>query len=370
VTQALKHLLGEEAVRWLADSLRAAHPDFPSEAFVRSCLIGLEALELKQRAWHLAEAMFQHLPKDYPAAAEIVLTSLGPEIEPTGETGLNVLHYLPHDCFIQKYGIDHFEVSTQVQYELTRRSSCEFSLRAFIEKYPDSTYALLLNWAHDENAHVRRLVSEGTRPRLPWAPRLRGFQKDPKPVLALLELLKDDPVHYVQRSVANNLNDIAKDHPDLTASICKQWIVGAGPGRKWIVSHALRSLVKQGHAGALKIMGAGSKPKIRISGVRLSPKRLKIGGQLHFSFNLTSASRRSQDLLIDYSIHFMKSNGASRPKVFKLKKILLLADHSQTLVGTVSFTDMTTRKHYPGKHRIDAHINGKTFLLGYFKVVA
>ena len=138
-------------------------------------------------------------------------------------------------------------------------------------KYPEETYERLIEWARDENVHVRRLVSEGSRPRLPWAPRLSAFLQDPQPVIALLELLKDDPERYVQRSVANNLNDIGKDHSEIAVEVCRRWSVGASPGREWIIKHALRSLVKKGHTGALELLGVGGKPEVAISRARLVP---------------------------------------------------------------------------------------------------
>src|SRR5262245_24710580 len=190
--------------------------------------------------------MRAHLPRAFPAAAEILVASLGPELDGTEGFGLSPFRYLPHVLFVQKYGLDHFEPAMRAQYELTKRFSAESSIRAYLVKYPDATYARLVEWARDESPHVRRLVSEGPRPRLPWAPRLPAFQKDPRPVIALLELLKDDPERYVQRSVANNINDIGKDHPDVAVALCRQWLNSATPARRWIVGHALRSLVKRG----------------------------------------------------------------------------------------------------------------------------
>ncbi|MGH2708582.1 MAG: DNA alkylation repair protein, partial [Actinomycetota bacterium] len=219
--------------------------------------------------------------------------------------------YMPHVFFVQKYGLDDFEAAMRVQYELTKRFSAESSIRAFLVRYPENTYARLVEWAHDESVHVRRLVSEGTRPRLPWAPRLRAFQEDPRPVIALLELLKDDPERYVQRSVANNLNDIGKDHPDLAVEVCRRWSTGASPGREWIVRHALRSLVKEAHRGALETLGVGGKPNVSVTGVRLVPPSVKLGGELRFSFEIASTGDRVQELLIDYAVHFVKANGAT-----------------------------------------------------------
>jgi 3-methyladenine DNA glycosylase AlkC len=256
------------------------------------------------------------------------------------------------------------------QYELTKRFSAESSIRAFLVRYPEDTYARLLEWARDESVHVRRLVSEGTRPRLPWAPRLPAFQKDPRPVIELLELLKDDPERYVQRSVANNLNDIGKDHPDLALEVCRGWLADAAPARAWIVRHALRSLVKKGHRGALRLLGVDAKPKVTVKSVRIVPRGVNVGGKLRFSFELTCTGRKPQELLVDYIVHFVKANGTTKPKVFKLRRLALSPGQRQELRGTVSFVDMTTRRHYPGRHAIDVLINGVAHPLARFQVRA
>ena len=166
---------------------------------------------------------------------------------------------MPHCFFVAEYGLDHFEPSMQAHYQLTQRFTAEFSIRPFLIKHTEATLARLRQWARDPNEHVRRLVSEGTRPRLPWASRLPAFQADPAPVLALLELLKDDPALYVRRSVANNLNDIGKDHPRVLMQTAQRWMRDATPERAWVVRHALRWAVKQGDPAALKVLGFGKK---------------------------------------------------------------------------------------------------------------
>ena len=189
-------------------------------------------------------------------------------------------------------------------------------------------------------------------------------------MIALLELLKDDPERYVQRSVANSINDIGKDHPELAIEVCRAWLVNATPQREWIVRHALRSLIKQGHRGALRLMGVSGKPAVSITNVRLVPSPLKVGDKLRFSFDLASTSRREQDLLVDYAVHFVKSNGGTRSKVFKLRKIALPAGQSVELNGSISFKDMTTRQHYAGRHRIEVLVNGVPHPLAEFEVRA
>jgi hypothetical protein len=190
------------------------------------------------------------------------------------------------------------------------------------------------------------------------------FQRDPSSVLELLERLKDDPVRYVQRSVANNLNDVAKDHPDRVVALCKRWLTGAPPGRRWIVNHALRSLLKSTHSGALHLVGAGEAPSVRIACVELEPGRVKRGGTLRFSFALVSTAKRAQQLLVDYAVHFVKADGKPRAKVFKLRRLELLPKATMRLSGEVSFADLTTRRHYPGAHRIDVLVNGSSRRLG------
>jgi 3-methyladenine DNA glycosylase AlkC len=279
------------------------------------------------------------------------------------------LRYWPHMFFVARYGLGDFEDAMRFQYELTKRSTAEGSIRAFIEDYPERAYERLLEWTSDPNMHVRRLVSEGTRPRLPWASRLRAFQDDPAPVIRLLEMLRDDPERYVQRSVANNLNDIAKNHPSVAVEVCKRWSINATPGRKWIVRHALRSLVKQGNRGALEVMGYASSPLLTIKDVLFTPTKVALGGKLRFSFELMSESDQDQRLLIDYAVHFVKANGKRAPKVFKLRELVLPTGGDIGLEGTISFAEMSTRKPRPGVHRIDLLVNGVSHDLGEFEVI-
>lgn len=364
----LKDLFDASLVHALASDLLRAQPGFDAAGFAASGLHGLDRLELVARGWHLAEALHRHLPGPFPKAAGVLVASLGTELASTDDFGLSPLRYMPHVFFVQKYGIDDFEPAMRAQYELTKRFSAEWSIRAFLAKYPERTYARLLAWAHDDNVHVRRLVSEGTRPRLPWAPRLKTLVEDPRPAIALLELLKDDPERYVQRSVANNLNDIGKDHPELAVDICRRWLKDATPERAWIVKHALRSLVKKGHPGALETLGVGSRPEIAITGVSLAPRTVELGGILRFRFEMASTARKDQTLLIDYAVHFVKANGSTRPKVFKLRRMVLAPSARTGLEGAVSFAEMTTRRPYAGRHRIDALINGVAYPLAEFEV--
>jgi 3-methyladenine DNA glycosylase AlkC len=373
MTTRLKDFFGERVVRAIGEDLTAAHPAFDQAAFVTRSLDGLESLELLARGGLIAEALHEHLPKPFSRAAKVILRSFSTGSREIGSGGGPLpesFRYLPHALFVQRYGLDDFESSMRVQYELTQRFTAESSIRPFLVRYPEQTLARLTSWASDPNVHVRRLVSEGTRPRLPWAPRLRAFQRDPRPVLELLELLKDDPERYVQRSVANNLNDIGKDHPETAVEVCRRWARDAPPERLWIVRHALRSLIKSGHRGALETLGVGRRPRVRIGRVELAPASVELEQELHFSFELSSLSSTPQPLMIDYAVHFVKANGSTSPKTFKLKRLTLEPSDRVLLAGKVSFAKLTTRKHYPGRHRLELSINGVAEPLGEFEVRA
>ena len=257
----------------------------------------------------------------------------------------------------------------KAQVELTKRFSAEGSIRPFIARDPERTFAILRAWATDPNAHVRRLVSEGTRLRLPWAQRVAWLDAHPERVIELLELLKDDPTTLVRRSVANNLNDLGKVHPALLIRTCEAWLVGASPERRASVEHALRSAVKRGERDALRLLGYGGRPAVVVEDVRFEPRRVAIGGSVAMTFTLRSTSRRPQELLVDAAVHFVKANGAGKPKVFKLKRIELPPGGRVELRARVSLAVHTTRKPRPGKHSVDILVNGVALPAGAFQVV-
>jgi 3-methyladenine DNA glycosylase AlkC len=370
VAEPLKNKFGPEIPARIAGMIASVHPDFDPEAFLATALDGYAALDLTPRGRQIATALRRHLPDSYPAAVDILLASLGPKLETTERFGMAPFLYLPHVLFVAEYGLDHFEPSLHAQYELTQRFSAEFSIRAYLERYPDATLDRLRAWTRDPSPHVRRLVSEGTRPRLPWAPRLRAFQRDPSPVLDLLERLKDDPELYVRRSVANNLNDIGKDHPDLLADVARRWMAGASEERQWIVRHALRSAVKRGEAGALDVLGFAGRPDVSVRSISITPSRPRIGDRVTVAFELVGAGSTTQSVLVDFRIHFVKANGKTSPKVFKLTSADLSPGDSLPLAKSISLADLSTRRHYPGIHQVDLLINGAAIPLGQFELIA
>lgn len=377
MAEPLKNSYGTDIPHRIADMIRAAHPEFAHRKFLDFVLPAYESLELMPRGWHMADGLHHALPDNYDKAVDMLLDSLpaaranAAETSATADREGNTLApflFMPHTFFVARYGLNHFETSMRAQYELTRRFTAEFSIRPFLQHHTGATLKKLESWLNDPSEHVRRLISEGTRPRLPWAPRLPAFQKDPRPVLALLEALKDDSSLYVRRSVANNLNDIGKDNPDIMLDTAARWLRDAPAPRQWIVRHALRVAVKNADPRALAMMGYGSKANVNISDVSISPQQASEGDDIKLSCSIHSTADNTQTLLIDYVVHYVKANGSTKPKVFKLTSSDLAAGQRLSVKKKLSLAAMTTRRHYPGEHRVELLINGETFALGSFQL--
>ncbi|MDO8320146.1 DNA alkylation repair protein [Rhodoferax sp.] len=369
MAEPLKNQYGADIPRVIAAMISAVHPSFNSAGFVREALHGYDALELMSRGKKIARALRAYLPDDYGRAVAILLDSLDQPHGRDPDLSLASFLFLPHTQFVAEYGLAHFELSMCAQHALTQRFTAEFSIRPFLLHHPEATLAQLRVWTADPSAHVRRLVSEGTRPRLPWAPRLRQFQLDPSPVLALLERLKDDPELYVCRSVANNLNDIGKDHPELLTRTVQTWLQDAPAERAWIVRHALRSAVKRGESAALAVLGFGQNAQVLVEQVQISPARVAMGGTVTLVFGLRNPLSCAQTVLVDLAVHYVKASGQARAKVFKLKTLELAPGQTVSLSKKLSLVQMSTRTHYPGLHKVDVLLNGQARALGMFELV-
>lgn len=258
----LKELMDDKLVQLIGESLTAVDAEFNTKEFKKEATNELAELTLTQRAAAIAEAMARQLPVGFKSAVSTLIESLGPELEQTEGNGLAPFFYLPHSHFIAHFGVTDFEAGMQANYELTKRFTAEFSVRPFLVKYQQKSLRLLKKWTRDTNPHVRRLVSEGTRPRLPWAMRLRKFQEDPALASPLLEALKDDESLYVRRSVANHLGDIAKDAPDFVFQLCERWLDEIespdrpdekAKARRWMIRHAVRHPAKHGVDRAVEL---------------------------------------------------------------------------------------------------------------------
>ncbi len=370
MAEPLKNHFGADVPTTLAAMIAAVHPSFPAKAFVRDALKGYDALELMPRGRHLATVLRTHLPAHYPEAVRILVQSTQQPVQRQVAPSMASFLFMPHCFFVAQYGLEHFEESMEAQHTLTQRFTAEFSIRPFLVAHPKATLQRLHQWAQDPSEHVRRLVSEGTRPRLPWAMRLPAFQADPAPVLALLELLKDDPALYVRRSVANNLNDIGKDHPQVLVDTAKRWLKNASPEREWVVRHALRWAVKQGDAGALKVLGFAQGAQVKVAAASITPQRVNLGGAVTITFTLESTQAQPQDLMVDLQVHYAKANGKTSGKVFKLKALTLAGPGRVQMQKTLKLEDLTTRKHYAGRHAVELLVNGAAHALGAFELRA
>ncbi len=346
---ALKHIFSAARFRQIATLVAEVHPEFDRKHFIRLATTGLEPLSLLQRLRHGTLALHATLPPGYPDALA-VLQKLAPRL--TGDfTGL----MLPD--FVDLYGTHDFDASLPALSFLTRFSSAEFAIREFLRRDLARTLAVMERWSLDADENVRRLASEGSRPRLPWSFRLEVLVADPSPAAPILQNLRADPSLYVRKSVANHLNDISKDHPDWMIARLASWDL-THPHTQWIAKHAARTLIKAGHQSALRLFNFTGRPAVQLSAFQLTPARLKLGQTLEFSFTLASTSRRAQQLAVDYRLHYVKASGGTAPKVFKLREVRLAPGQTLRLSRRQTLRDFTTRKHYAGRHHLEIQVNG------------
>lgn len=313
-------------------------------------------LELKQRVRHIARALHFYMPKSFPEAADILIQTA----EALNNSGFRGQSFEPiFLCdYIEVYGLDHPDESLAAIEEVTKLASAEFAIRPFIIRYPEKTMRQMLRWSVHKDEKVRRLSSEGCRPRLPWAIALPEFKKDPTPILPILENLKADPSEYVRRSVANNLNDIAKDHPELVLKIAKQW-QGTHPLTDKIIRHGCRTLLKNGNRHALVLHGFNPGSRARVSNLHLPKKKVKIGDALHFGFNFENREKKPENFRLEYAIDYLTRSGKISRKIFKISEQNFDPGKVVKIVRKQSFKDMTIRQHVKGKHRLTILVNGK-----------
>ncbi len=357
--EPLKNGLDRATLRGIGRNIARVYPEFDTKGFVRKAARGLDALELKARVKHVAAVLRGFLPEpDADALDVLVQAGLRWETPKRDDTysGFGAWPVIELAGEVGRY--DH-DAGLEALRQLTSMFSAEFAVRWYIESNPKCAMRTFARWTKDDDEHVRRLASEGTRPRLPWGTRLPGFIADPEPVLKILERLKDDPAEYVRRSVANNLNDIAKDHPDRVVEVCTKWSEGASDERRWIVRHATRSLVKQGHPGALKLLGFDPDAPVDVRKLRVSPKRIAVGDDLEIAFELRSTGQADARLVIDYVVHHVKADGRLTPKVFKLKTMTLKPKAREGITKVHKIRKISTRRYYSGKHEVEILVNGR-----------
>jgi 3-methyladenine DNA glycosylase AlkC len=352
---ALKDMYNEQSISTLADAVQREYPAFDRGRFVAGVFDeGWKTRELKERTRHISTILGESLPPDYRTALAI-LRRVMPTVRHLGFVTI----VFPD--FVEAHGLDDWEASIPALEEMTQQMSAEYAIRPFIAHYPERTMARMLRWAQHENPEVRRLASEGCRPRLPWGIRLSALQADPSPILPILEQLKHDESESVRKSVANNLNDISKDNPEVVLDVLRRWQQDSTEELDWITRHALRTLIKAGHPGALELLGYPIEPAIAVHNLTVEPEAIPIGGEITLSFDVESLGDEPQNLVIDYVVYSVKADGRLTPKVWKLTKRILQPGEVARIARVHSFAPVTTRTYYPGEHAIEPKINGVLF---------
>lgn len=334
--------------RWAAD-VAAVWPAFDKKRFVKLALPGLEELSLMQRLRRTTECLRATLPEDYRRALRI-LRDVAPRIQH------NFVSLVLPD-FAGLYGLDDFDASMEALREFTVVGSSEFAIREFLRRDLKKTLKVMQGWSRHEHEAVRRLASEGCRPRLPWSFKLDALIADPSPALPILRNLKADPSLYVRKSVANHLNDITKDHPGRVLDELAAWPLET-PETAWICKRALRTLIKQGDVRALELIGASGEAPVDVAGFSASPVRLQLGERLTLETRLHSTAAKPCRLVVDYAVHYVKKSGATSAKVFKWKELTLAPGDAVDLARSQVVKNFTTRTHHAGRHAVDLLVNG------------
>mgnify|MGYP000518189446 CR=1 FL=1 len=357
MTSLLKDNYDHAYVSLLGERINAACSEFDETKFLALVFDELwSSRELKARMMHIRKCIHTILNRPYVAALE-VLRDVAVYF-----SGFEAMIF---PDYVQTYGLDCWQLSIDVLEEFTQYSSSEFAVRPFIERDSELMMSVMVAWAGSKNHHVRRLASEGCRPRLPWARPLKEFKRDPSAILPILEKLKSDESDYVRKSVANNLNDISKDNPQLVLDICCRW-KGLSENVDRLVKHGCRTLLKKGDASAMKLFGYQESNGIKVSTFQLDVSHAKVGGYIDLILSL-DCSVDNGPIRLEYAIDFVKSAGHTSNKVFMLRDGLL-ADRELCVKKRHSFKQLSTRKHYPGEHVITVIVNGvrlqsKTFYL-------
>ena len=359
MAEPLKNLYSKSLINAVAEQIRIEYSSFDVESFERKVLSdGWDKLELKARMRRLSEVLGRYLPQNYKAAIDI--------LKPVSSNFSGLEHMFFPD-FVEVHGLDHVTTSLDALQHFTANSSSEFAIRPFILHHPKRTMKQMKLWSKSSDKHLRRIASEGCRPRLPWAMALPAFKQDPAPVLDIILNLLDDESLYVRRSVANNLNDISKDNPETVIAIAETNL-GMSKQTDWVVKHACRGLLKKGDARVLPLFGFNEASHVELNNFQVSSSVI-MGEALPFKFEIQTSQEQLGKLRLEFLIEFVKANGKTAGKVFKIAE----GDYNedQKLVAkSFSFKPISTRKYYPGTHRLSVLINGNSFASQSFELVA
>jgi 3-methyladenine DNA glycosylase AlkC len=359
--EPLKNVYNRTYIQKLALGLKKSEPKFDAVAFEKAVFAGdWKDLELKGRMRRISITIGKFLPK-YPRALSVLL-----DVAPF----FRDYHGMFIPDFVEVYGMlsnhrrKYWDVSIEMLGEYTKYSSSEFAIRAFLLEDLNGVMKQMKLWSKSENEHQRRLSSEGCRPRLPWAAQLPELRKNPKLILPILENLKTDPSIYVRKSVANNLNDISKDHPQWVLDVAHRWY-GENLETDKIVKHGLRTLLKQGNQKAIGLLGYQNAKDIKVKDFVLRTPVVTLGQALDFSFSFEM--QKKGKVRLEYGIYYLRKNGQHNKKVFKISEGdfdtgVYQYDRKQ------AFRKISTRRHYAGSHKVSLILNGEEKWLHEFDV--
>ncbi len=367
MAELLKNIYNKTFFEKFTDIILKVKTDFNKASFIKHIYDDeWEFRELKQRMRHISLVLNKHLADDFEKNTTILLNSIPQLLKAGFKTDSLEFIFIPD--FIELYGTDHYNMSVKALEQVTQFITCEFAVRPFIIKYEKQMMTQMLLWSKHQHASVRRLASEGCRPRLPWAMALPVLKKNPAPILPVLENLKNDVSEYVRRSVANNLNDISKDNPALVIDLIKRWR-GNSKETDTITKHAARTLLKQGNAELMQLFGFSSVDNISITDFKVLTPTVKIGESLHFSFTLHNKANTLSKIRLEYAVYFHKANSSLSKKVFKISEKEYDKNSSTSVKRKQAFKIITTRRLHPGLHRVSIIINGIEFDILDFTLV-
>ncbi len=366
MAELLKNIYNTAFFDRFTSAVLEVKPDFNKKAFLRDIYDKTwKEKELKQRMRHITLTLRNHLSGDFSKNIKLII-KLIPVLKRIGFKP-DSLEFIFLPDFIEVYGMDEYDRSVKSLESITQFVTCEYAVRPFLIRYPKQMMEQMLLWSNHKHPMVRRLATEGCRPRLPWAMGIPDLKKNPKPIFPILENLKKDPSESVRRSVANNLNDISRDHPTTIISIVKKW-QGQTTETDALTKHACRTLLKQGNPAAMKMFGLGASEKFKLSGFTILTPKVKIGSYLEFSFELLNLDRKPALIRLEYAIYYQKANGTLSKKVYKISEKEYPKSSNTPISRKQSFKIITTRKLHPGLHQIAVILNGKEFETHDFKL--
>ncbi len=365
--EPFKNKFSLEAASGISDALVRAWPAFDRRKFLRGLGEALEPLELKDRMLLLADRLEEQLPGKPAAAFKILCGALAED--DSDLIGLSGFAVWPLGEIVSRRGLGDFSAAMKALREITKRFTSEFAIRPFLRDRLHDTLEVLTVWATDPNEHVRRLVSEGSRPLLPWGERLPAIMENPQMTLPLLDRLWNDPSDYVRRSVANHLNDFSKQHPEVVLKTLGRWKKSGGPHFERLAKHAARTLLKKGHPQTLEFFGFYHPEYLIVETFEISPESLRLGDSLTYQFSVRNSGKTKVSVLFDYAIHHQKKDGRLTQKVFKGKTRTLSAGESLVIAGQHVIRPVTTRTYHAGTHHLEIFLNGRSFDKKAFQLV-